>query len=456
MADSCHSLVIPNHSYTVKQFIVAKAAAVALALSTGLSAYSLQAGQQWPPMGSAQPTVEVAPELGPDSDMDDPAIWIHPDSSQRARSFVIATAKTGGMRVYNLQGRLMQSIPARRNSEGKAVERFNNVEVQYGLRLGSAVADIAVATDRVGDRLRVWRIDTTRSEPLVEITDPASPRIFPTRPDPKNHATGTLPNPDNGRRGAYGLALYRDVQAGKYFAMVTQTGEAVVAKWELIATPAGTVTARFVRDWRFPADYKDQTARKLSQQFEGFVVDQQTGIAYGAQEDVGIWRIHLANGEDRAETAPFVETRTFDPKSPIVPDVEGLTIYYGKDGDGYLLASSQGSAHGSKPKPTPPLDDSFVVFERKGSNKYVGSFHIVANTSLGIDGAQQCDGMDVTSISLPGFPGGLLVTQDGFNDDNFASSGASTNLKFTPWKAVVDGFPLPLIASTNYDPRNPM
>ncbi|MDJ0771946.1 MAG: phytase, partial [Mastigocoleus sp. MO_167.B18] len=37
-------------------------------------------------------------------------------------------------------------------------------------------------------------------------------------------------------------------------------------------------------------------------------------------------------------TTQFTDTST----SPLVPDVEGLSIYYGKDGTGYLIASSQG------------------------------------------------------------------------------------------------------------------
>src|SRR5690349_13971274 len=60
------------------------------------------------PMGSALPTVAVANEAGPDSDMDDPAIWIPPDRARRDRALVVAAAKRGGLRVYDLQGKLVQ------------------------------------------------------------------------------------------------------------------------------------------------------------------------------------------------------------------------------------------------------------------------------------------------------------------------------------------------------------
>jgi 3-phytase len=416
------------------------------------------------PMGRAMPTVEVPNEAGPENDMDDPAIWIHPDPGQAARSLVIATAKRGGIRVYDLHGRIVQKIASQRDAQDRPLQRFNNVDVQYDFAIAGRKVDIAVASDRIGDQLRVWRIDRSRTAPLTDITDAEMPRVFATRPDPADRVAGTLPNPDDGKRTAYGLALYRDRTAGRYFALVTQAGEAVVAKWELVATQAGRVSARFVKEWRFPYTHQGQDltheekgnpARSFSPQFEGLVVDQQTGIAYAGQEDVGIWRIHLKGGRDEAEAKPFVATRAFDPASPLARDVEGLTIYYGVGGAGYLIASSQGAAHGKNPVPIPELDDSFAVFAREGDNRYLGSFRLVANTAKGIDAVQECDGADVTSVSLPGFPGGLLITQDGYNDDNFGGGPSNTNMKFTPWESVARGFPGGLQARTNYNPRRP-
>jgi len=54
------------------------------------------------------------------------------------------------------------------------------------------------------------------------------------------------------------------------------------------------------------------------------MVDQQAGVLYAGQEDVGIWRVDLKTRV--AETTPFVETTAFDPASPLARDVEGLTI----------------------------------------------------------------------------------------------------------------------------------
>jgi len=98
------------------------------------------------------------------------------------------------------------------------------------------------------------------------------------------------------------------------------------------------------------------------------------------------------------------------------------------------------------------------VFSRDGGNAYLGSFAIPKNTALGIDAVQECDGADVTNVALPGFPGGLLITQDGYNDDLNGLDGetAATNLKFTPWAGVAANFAGgALIVDTRYDPRNP-
>ena len=412
--------------------------------------------------GVAVPRAEVASERGP-GDMDDPAIWIAPEGSRGPRALVIAAVKQGGLRVYDLAAKIVQSIAPARTASGAPANRFNNVDVQYGFPLGDRRIDIAVASDRIRDRLSVWRIDPSGSQPLTEITASEMPRLFPRRPDPAERASKSVANPDDGKHTAYGLALYRDRRSDRYFALVTQNSEAVVAKWELVATRQGAVSARFVKEWRFPYVYKGKDltrkiegdeASSFSPQFEGMVVDQQTGIAYAGQEDVGIWRIHLRDGRDVAETAPFVETRAFDPRSPIARDVEGLTIYYADDGHGYLIASSQGNAHGKHPTRLPALDDTFAVFERAGPNKYIGSFRIGANRSKRIDAVQECDGADVTSVALPGYPAGVFVAQDGYDDDRFDARDA-TNLKFVPWDSVAASFPRPLRARSRYDPRNP-
>ncbi len=103
----------------------------------------------------------------------------------------------------------------------------------------------------------------------------------------------------------------------------------------------------------------------------------------------------------------------------LVADVEGLTLAYGANGTGYLLASSQG-------------DSTIAVYARTGGNPFVERFSI--GGTGGIDAVSDTDGIDVTSVNAgPEFAHGLLVAHDA------ANSGASTsNLKYVPLDQILD------------------
>jgi 3-phytase len=103
-------------------------------------------------------------DAGGNADADDPAIWV--DQRDRAASLVIATAKNGGLRVYDLRGRELQAIatpPA--PGPDHAPGRFNNVDLVSGFWLAGRRVDLAVVTDRGLDQLRFYRINgaTTRA-----------------------------------------------------------------------------------------------------------------------------------------------------------------------------------------------------------------------------------------------------------------------------------------------------
>jgi 3-phytase len=367
-------------------------------------------------------TPNIADTVG---DADDPAIWLHP--SDASKSLVITAIKNGGGRVYDLGAAQVQALDPFPVSSGNS--RINNVDVQYGLRLadGSRV-DIAVGTDRGQDLFRVWKIDATAStNPLAYIGSANPTRAFADKPD------GSA-NPVSAQNTAYGMALWRDVAADRTYVLATQRSQARVAQFELVAQADGTVDTKRVREWSFESMTLGGGHVALAgKQFEGMVVDQQTGMLYAGQEDVGMWRVDLKTGA--AESNPFVLSRTYDNTSPLQSDIEGLTIYYGGQGSGYLMASSQG-------------DNSFAVFDRQGANAYLGSFAV--GESGGIDGVQESDGADVTPVALPGFDQGLFITQDG---DNQAEGG--TNFKYVSWGAVAGEMGLQ-VDTLAYDPRNPL
>ena len=83
-------------------------------------------------------------------DPDDPAIWVHP--TDPARSLIVGTNKVatpkGALVVFDLDGKIRQTVAG--------LDRPNNVDVEYGLRLKGGAVDIAVATERLKGQLRVF------------------------------------------------------------------------------------------------------------------------------------------------------------------------------------------------------------------------------------------------------------------------------------------------------------
>ena len=417
------------------------------------------------PVAAVRPALETPglPDNAFESDADDPAIWVH--RTRPARSLVVTAVKDGGMRIYDLEGALVQTIDPVTAAAGEG--RINNVDVAYGLKVpGGGKIDVAVATDRALDVIRVYRLDPSAALPLTEITAFPTRRAFPLRL--QVDGPGLEDNPLDDQNTAYGLALWHDLAPDRLLAVVTQRGTPRLGVFMLTARADGKVVVELSRDFRFPGTHdgqdlrienEDNPLRDWNPQFEGLVVDQRSGTLYAGHEDVGIWRVDLRNGTRAGR--PFYETRGskvssfFEPGSAISRDVEGLCLYYGPGRTGYLIASSQGNAHGETPTPDAPYDDSFVVFElRAGAPRLLGSFRVRKNA--GIDAVQESDGADMLSTALPGFAQGLFITQDGYKDDALAGDPEASNFKYVPWERIARSFNPPLqIAPGAWNPRRP-
>ncbi len=364
--------------------------------------------------------VEEPPSGPPLASADDPAIYVHPTDS--SRSLVITALKNGGLQVHDLKGKLVQAIAP----DSPDDLRYNNVDTLYGFNLGGQSVDLVVASDRANDTLAIFRIDPATRQ-LTNITAPGIPdSIFGV---------------DDGEQTAYGLANYVSPTSGKTYSFVTQSDGNQIAQLELVANKAGQVDAQIVRRLSVPIPEDEE----LDAQTEGIVVDQESGDLYIGQEDVGIWKFSAEPGS--GITGTLID-EVYPNGSNLKADVEGLTLYYGADGTGYLLASSQG-------------DSTFAVYSREGNNDYLGSFQVGA--SGGIDPTDGSDGLDVINLPLGQFSSGLLVVHDELNepallveDDEGEIDNVSGNFKFVPWENVANAFPNPLeINTTRFDPRNP-
>ncbi|MFD9307431.1 phytase [Streptomyces sp. NPDC060048] len=388
--------------------------------------------------------VETAPlyddEAGGDANADDPAIWRN--AASPGRSLVIATAKQGGLRVYDLEAREVQSLAAPAGpGEDDAPGRFNNVDLVSGLRLAGARADIAVVSDRGNDRLRIYRIDRDKpGGPLTDVTDPAALPVFSADQAQINE-----------QKTAYGLATWTDRTTGRSYALVSQRNRTRIALLELVATPTGTVSYRQVRTLDLPSSFRLPNGTGWTPcaepgelpQVEGMVVDPADGTLYAGQEDVGIWRIDagltgtpVLVDKVREYGVPGTYDEGTEECTPgtdpgyggkhLKADVEGLTLVTERDGDGYLLASSQG-------------DDTFVAYdrERDDDNEVEGAFRITAASSV-LDGSEVCDGAAALNAPLgTRYPNGLLVVQDGQETPGDGDREA-TGFKFVDLGDVLD------------------
>lgn len=315
-------------------------------------------------VGTLKPTRETAQVA---HDPDDPAIWVSSDDP--SKSLILGTDKEearGALYVFALDGSVRQIIGP--------LDRPNNVDVEYGFNHNGALTDIAVVTERMQRRLRVFGIPRGGG-PLVDLAPSGLPVL----------------EGEPGEAGApMGIALYRRPADNAIFAIVSpKAGASSGYLWQYrIESAGGGVAARFVR--RFGTFSGIGAAPGEAGEIEAVVVDDDLGFVYYADERYGIRKWHAdpdAAGADQ-EIASFG-------RDGYGGDREGLALYTCPGGRGYLLSSDQIEG-GTR----------LVVYRREGDG---GDPH--RHTALAVipTTADNTDGLDVTSRALPDFPLGLLV-----------------------------------------------
>jgi 3-phytase len=316
-----------------------------------------------------EPTVETEPVSTYGDAADDPAIWVHPgDASQ---SLIIGANKKLGLEVYDLTGRRVQTLP-----DG----RINNVDLRDGFAFEGAHVSLVAASNRTSKTIALYRVDVaTRRLVALELEDAAT-----------------------GLRDPYGVCLYRSARSGRFYLFVNDADTGLMRQWRL-EERRGRIRATQVRDMQ------------VGSQAEGCVADDELGWLYLGEEDTGLWKY---GAEPNARDKRTAVDRTDG--GNLTADVEGMSLWRGPGGTGYLVVSNQG-------------EDNYAVYRREGANEFVGKFHVVANEESGIDGASETDGLDVTSASLgAGLEHGLLVVQDGRN----LTPSERQNFKLIPWSRI--------------------
>jgi myo-inositol-hexaphosphate 3-phosphohydrolase len=258
---------------------------------------------------SFEPAVRFA---NPESrDQDDACIWIHP--AHPAESVVIASDKSAGrLFVYDLQGALLQSLPA---------VKPGNVDVRQGVTLGRTAMDVVVVNQRAeGFKLLIDRIDP-QSRKLVRLDD---------------GSCTTGPN--------YGGCLYHSDKTRRLFFICTsESGK--VEQYELKGKDGGGMQATNVRTLSIG-------------KCEGAVADDQAASLYIAEEAKGVWKF---NAEPDGPEAGLLIAKVGE--HGLRGDVEGLALLRNTSGMGILLVSDQGRSR-------------FMAYRGDSPHAYLGEFAV--------------------------------------------------------------------------------
>jgi 3-phytase len=225
---------------------------------------------------------ETSPTAG---DPDDTALWQHP--SDPSKSLIIATNKSEGLQLYELDGTLRQEA-----YDGGT----NNVDLRM------AVDGALIATsNRSLDTIDLYTIDPS-TRMLVRLSE------TPT---------------DIGE--PYGLCMYRSPHDGRIYVLINDRLGAL-AQYEAALEPQAVPTLTRRRTLQFEGG------------LEGCVADDELARLYIGQEELGVWRV---DAEPKADDNRTLLHDVDDPY--LTADIEGMAIYYAAHGQGYLLVSSQGS-----------------------------------------------------------------------------------------------------------------
>jgi 3-phytase len=355
------------------------AAALLAVVAAGLLVFALT-GRAGDPIALVKPVVATAQVT---DDPDDPAIWVN--RADPTRSLIFGTNKvktpTGALVAFGLDGAIRQVFAG--------LDRPNNVDVEYGLRVGGELVDIVVVTERLKNQLRVFRIKPDGSG-FAEISSPGRVGVFTDR-------TGEDAAP-------MGIGLYRRVLDGAIFAIISPKAgprDGYLQEYRLDDDGTGRVRTTWVRTFgRFSG----------VSEIEAIAVDDDLGYVYYADEGDGIHKYHA--DPDRPDAAR--ELAHFGLTS-FAADREGIAIYARDEKTGYIVCTDQ-------------LDGNseFHVYRREGApgnpNDHTELLKVFSGSS------DATDGIEIAAEALPGFPHGLMV----------AMNSAPKNFLLYRWDAIAE------------------
>jgi 3-phytase len=301
--------------------------------------------------------VETEPVFAGDDAADDMCVlenFNNPESS-----LIISSDKKYGIIVYDLEGVKLYDYE---------VGRINNVDILPSRSFQNKY--IVAGTNRTYNSIDIYLFNSKG-----ELENLILRKEIPSLKD------------------VYGVTFYRD-DFNTYLFISDKKGN--VEQWSYNNDEVNS-EIKFVRKLKF------------SSLVEGLVADESKGKIYIGQERKGIWELNAFPSFDSQKKLIFKKSKNFK------PDFEGLALKDDGNGEGYLIASVQGS-------------NGYLIIDRKSLDAKM-FFRIIDGDK--IDGTTETDGIDVTSIKTSKFPKGFFIAQDDDND------GLNQNFKLVDWNKIL-------------------
>jgi len=301
--------------------------------------------------------VETEPVFAGDDAADD--MCVLENFNNPNNSLIISSDKKYGIIVYDLNGAKLHDYK---------VGRINNVDIISSKSFEDKY--VVAGTNRTYNSIDIYLFNSAG-----ELENLILRKEIPSLKD------------------VYGVTFYRD-DFNTYLFISDKKGN--VEQWSYNNDEVNS-EIKFVRKLKF------------SSLVEGLVADESKGKIYIGQERKGIWELNAFPSSDSQQKLIFKKSKNFK------PDFEGLALRDDGNGEGYLIASVQGS-------------NGYLIIDRKSLDAKI-FFRIIDGDK--IDGTTETDGIDVTSIKTSKFPNGFFIAQDDDND------GLNQNFKLVDWNKIL-------------------
>ncbi|MBT0550022.1 phytase [Riemerella anatipestifer] len=276
-------------------------------------------------------------------DTDDPAIWVHPEDT--SKSLIIGTDKDsdGGLFVFNLDGVIVNKVTD--------IKRPNNVDIEYGFKLGNQTIDIALTTERERNQVRIFSLPNMKEVGAFSVFDGEE------------------------HRSPMGISIYKNPSTGIMYAIVgRKSGPKDNYIWQYkLVEKNGKITGELVRKFGKYSGIKE---------IEAIAVDDELGYIYYSDEQYGIHQYYADPEKGNQSIAVFGQ-------GDFLSDIEGISIYPTSSNTGYILVSNQQA-------------DTFNVYRRE--NPTAGKIAEIPVST------KESDGSEASAVNFGDkFPKGIFV-----------------------------------------------